>query len=162
METEDDLHPQIDPEADVRAGVLTDHAPMTTTDYLLDSTLVLLVLLQIKERPLSTKAIVRPIVIVGVAVASYFHSVPTSGNDLVLISILGLTGLTIGIASGVAVRMRPGAYGEVLARGGWASAFLGAGHGLTLRLPGLDQPRRLLRHRQLQRRALDHRRGRLD
>ena len=96
---------------------------MSITDYLIDSALVLLVLLQIKERPLSTKAIVRPIVIVGVAVASYFHSVPTSGNDLVLISILGLTGLTIGIASGVAVRMRPGAYGEVLARGGWASAF---------------------------------------
>jgi hypothetical protein len=123
VETEDDLHPDIDPEADVRAGVLTDDAPMTPTDYLLDSTLVLLVLLQIKERPLTTKAIVRPIVIVAIAVASYFHSVPTAGNDLVLISILGLTGLTIGVASGVAIRMRGGAHGEILARAGWASAF---------------------------------------
>ena len=61
----------------MRAGVLTDHAPMTTTDYLIDSALVLLVLLQIKERKLTTQAIVRPIIIVGVAFASYFHSIPS-------------------------------------------------------------------------------------
>jgi hypothetical protein len=96
---------------------------MTPTDYLIDSALVLLVLLQIKERPLTTKAIVRPIIIVGVAVASYFHSIPTAGNDLVLIAALALTGLTIGAASGVAVRMRRGAHGEALARAGWTSAF---------------------------------------
>ena len=57
-------------------------AAMTTTDYLLDSALVLLVLLQIKERPMTTRLLVRPLVILGVAVASYFHSIPTSGNDL--------------------------------------------------------------------------------
>jgi hypothetical protein len=33
---------------------------MTTTDYLIDSALVLLVLFQIKERPLTTKALIRP------------------------------------------------------------------------------------------------------
>ncbi len=97
--------------------------PMTTTDYLIDSALVLLVLLQIKERPLTTKTIVRPIVIVGIAVASYFHSIPTAGNDLVLVAALALTGLTIGVASGVAVVMRRGPHGQVLARGGWGSAF---------------------------------------
>ncbi len=96
---------------------------MTTTDYLIDSALVLLVLLQLKERPLTTKAILRPIVIVGVAVANYFHSIPTAGNDLVLIAALALTGLSIGVASAVSVRMRRGAEGEVLARAGWASAF---------------------------------------
>jgi hypothetical protein len=96
---------------------------MTTTDYLIDSALVLLVLLQIKERPLTTKAIVRPIVILGIAVANYFHSIPTAGNDLVLITVLGLTGLSIGVASGVSVCMRRGEHGEALARAGWASAF---------------------------------------
>jgi hypothetical protein len=119
----DDVHPQIDLEADVRGAVPTEHAPMTTTDYLIDSALVLLVLLQIKERKLTTQTIVRPIVIVGVAVANYFHSIPTAGNDLILIVGLALTGLTIGVASGVAVIMRRGADGDVLARGGWASAF---------------------------------------
>ena len=107
----------------MRAGVLTDHAPMTTTDYLIDSALVLLVLLQIKERKLTTQAIVRPMIIVGVAVATYFHSIPTAGNDLVLIFVLALTGLTIGAASGLALHLRRGLDGEALARAGWASAF---------------------------------------
>ena len=104
-------------------AVLTDHAPMSITDYLLDSALVLLVLLQIKERKLTTQAIVRPIVIVGIAVANYFHNIPTAGNDLVLISVLALTGLTIGAASALTVHMRRGGHGDVLARAGWASAF---------------------------------------
>jgi hypothetical protein len=118
-----DLHPQIDPEGDARTAALTDHAPMTTTDYLIDSALVLLVLLQIKERKLTTQAIVRPIVIVGVAVANYFHNIPTAGNDLVLIFALALTGLTIGVASAVSVHVRRGDHGEVLVRAGWASAI---------------------------------------
>jgi hypothetical protein len=96
---------------------------MSITDYLIDSALVLLVLLQIKERTLTTHALVRPIVILGVAVANYFHGIPTRGNDLVLISVLGLTGLTIGVASAIAVHMRRGGDGEVLAKAGWASAF---------------------------------------
>lgn len=123
VESEADLHPQIDPDADVRAAVLADHAPMSTTDYLLDSALVLLVLLQIKERKLTTQSILRPIVIVGVAVANYFHNIPTAGNDLVLIFVLALTGLTIGGASALTVHMRRGDHGDVLARAGWASAF---------------------------------------
>jgi hypothetical protein len=122
VETGTDLHPQIDLEADVRAAVVADHAPMTTTDYLIDSALVLLVLLQIKERRLTTASIVRPIVIVGVAVANYFHNIPTAGNDLVLIAVLALTGLSIGVASALTVHMRRGGHGEALARAGWASA----------------------------------------
>ena len=96
---------------------------MTFTDYILDSALVLLVLLQIKERRLTTKALVRPLVIVGIAVANYLHGIPTAGNDLVLIGALALTGLLIGAASGQTVLMRRGEDGEVLARSGWASAI---------------------------------------
>ena len=54
---------------------------MTTTDYLIDSALVLLVLLQIKERPLTTKALIRPLVIVAIAVVNYLHGVANSGID---------------------------------------------------------------------------------
>jgi hypothetical protein len=118
-----DLHLKINPGADVGAR-RTDHdAPMTTTDYLIDSLLVLLVLLQIKERPVTTKTLVRPLVIVGVAVANYLHGIPTAGNDLVLIAILALVGSAIGLASAQTVLMRVGADGEVLARAGWASGF---------------------------------------
>ena len=96
---------------------------MTFTDYLIDSALVLLVLLQIKERKLTTKAIVRPVVIVAIAVANYLHGIPTAGNDLVLVAVLALIGLLIGVASGQTVLMRRDADGEVLARAAWASAF---------------------------------------
>ncbi len=40
---------------------------MTTTDCLIDSVLVLLVLLQIRERTLTTKTLIRPLLIVGIA-----------------------------------------------------------------------------------------------
>jgi len=96
---------------------------MTTTDYLIDSALVLLVLFQIKERRLTTRALVRPVVILAVAVGTYLHGIPTAGNDLVLIGAVALIGLLIGVASGQAVLMRRGDDGEVLARSGWASAF---------------------------------------
>ena len=96
---------------------------MTPTDYILDSALVLLVLLQIRERPLTTHALFRPLVIVSIAVIVYLHGVPTAGNDLVLVGALGLLGLTIGLASGQTVLMRRGRAGEVLARAGWASGF---------------------------------------
>ena len=96
---------------------------MTSTDYIIDSVLVLLVLLQIKERTLTTRTIVRPLVIVGIAVANYLHGIPTAGNDLVLVAILALVGTAIGTASAQTVIMRVGESGNVLARAGWASGF---------------------------------------
>jgi hypothetical protein len=96
---------------------------MTPTDYILDSALVLLVLLQIKERTLTTKALVRPLIIVGIAVLNYLHGIPTAGNDLVLIGVFALTGTAIGSASGQTVLMRRGPSGEVLSRAGWLSGI---------------------------------------
>jgi hypothetical protein len=96
---------------------------MTTTDYLIDSALILLVLLQIKERPLTTKQLLRPVVVLGIAVSSYLHGIPTAGNDLVLAFALILTGTAIGVASGKTVIMRRGEAGEALARSGWLSGF---------------------------------------
>jgi hypothetical protein len=116
------LHPQIDPEADVQTHARGDHAAMTLLDYLIDSALVLLVLVQLKERPLTTRTLVRPIVILAIAVASYFHGIPTAGNDLVLVGLLALLGGVIGVLSGRTVRMRRDADGRVVARAGWASA----------------------------------------
>jgi len=98
---------------------------MSLTSYLIDSALVLLVLLQIKEKPLSTKSLVRPLIIVGVAVANYFTTLPTAGNDLVLIAVLGLFGLLIGTAAGQATIVRRRARdGAVTARAGWLAGLL--------------------------------------
>ncbi len=98
---------------------------MSLTSYLIDSALVLLVLLQIKEKPLSTKSLLRPLIIVGVAVANYFTTLPTAGNDLVLIAALGLLGLLIGTAAGQAtiVRRRQ-SDGAVTVRAGWLAGIL--------------------------------------
>jgi hypothetical protein len=123
VESPGDLNPRIDPGADVRRAAGSDDPPMSTTDYLIDSTLVLLVLLQIKERHLTTRALVRPLVIVGIAVLNYLHGIPTAGNDLVLMAALATVGAIIGIASGQAVIMRRDGDGQVLARSGWVSGF---------------------------------------
>ncbi len=96
---------------------------MTTSDYIIDSLLVLLVLLQIKEKPLTTKSLIRPLVIIGVAVMNYLHGIPTAGNDLVLVAALATLGSLIGITSAYTLKMRVGDGGEVLARAGWVSAF---------------------------------------
>jgi hypothetical protein len=107
----------------VRHAGEDDYAGMTPLDYILDSALVLIVLLQIKERTLTTKSLVRPVVIVSIAVVNYLHGIPTAGNDLVLVGVLALTGGLIGIAAGQTLFMRLGPSGEVLSRAGWASAF---------------------------------------
>jgi len=95
---------------------------MTTVDYLIDSALVLLVLVQIKERPLTTRGLLRPIFVLAIAVANCFHGFPTSGNDLVLLGVLALVGGVIGVLSGQTVLIRLASDGQVLARAGWASA----------------------------------------
>ena len=96
---------------------------MTTSTYIFDSALVLLVLLQLKERRMTTRLLVQPLVILGVAVATYFHTIPTAGNDLLLIVAIGLVGATIGIASGFTAIMRRGEGGTVTTRSGWWSGF---------------------------------------
>jgi hypothetical protein len=96
---------------------------MTTTDYLIDSALVLLVLLQIKERPMNRRQLIRPLVILGVAVASYLHGIPTQGNDLPLLGVFAVIGGAIGLASGLTVIMDRRSDGVVTFHSGWASGF---------------------------------------
>ncbi len=97
---------------------------MSITDYLVDGALVALVLLQIKWRPLTTRALVRPLIIVAVAVVSYFHSIPTAGNDLLLIAALAAVGAILGVSAGRATFLRRRSDGVVEARAGWMAGFL--------------------------------------
>ncbi len=96
---------------------------MSITTYILDSVLVLLVLLQIKERPFSYSTMIRPLVTVGIAVVIYLNTIPTGGNDLLLVGVTALTGAIIGIASGQSLIMRRLTDGTVTVRAGWASAI---------------------------------------
>jgi len=96
---------------------------MNTFDYILDSALVLIVILQLRERPMTVRQLIRPVVILGIAVANYLHGFPTQGNDLILIAAFAAVGATIGILSGVTVIMRRAENGEVRFRSGPESAF---------------------------------------
>jgi hypothetical protein len=96
---------------------------MNFSDYIIDSALVLLVLLQIRERELTTKQLIRPLVILGIAIINYLHGIPTTGNDLVLAGALALVGGLIGLASGYTVIFRRADDGRVLFRAGWLSGI---------------------------------------
>jgi hypothetical protein len=96
---------------------------MSTSTYIIDSALVLLVLLQIRERTLTNRQLIRPLIILGVAVASYLKGIPTHGNDLVLLGVLAVIGGLIGLASGLTVIMHPRPDGTTTFRSGWASGI---------------------------------------
>jgi hypothetical protein len=103
---------------------------MTTTDYLINAVFVLIVFRQARERELDRRAVIIPLAIVAYVAQMYIHSIPTAGNDLVLIAALGTVGLTLGVASGFATHVRAGENGLAVARVGWiAGALLIAGIG---------------------------------
>lgn len=117
------INPRINPRADVRVPAGTDHPGMSTSTYIIDSALVLIVLLQIKERTLTTHQLIRPLIILGVAVISYLHGISSQGNDLLLAGVLAAVGGLIGVASGASVIMRRPGDGSVTFRSGWISGF---------------------------------------
>ena len=77
---------------------------MTFTDYLINGLFVLIVLRQARERELDRRSAVIPLAIVAYVAHLYVHSIPTAGNDLLLVAALGTVGLTLGLASGFATR----------------------------------------------------------
>jgi hypothetical protein len=120
---ESQFNPWINPCADARTLGGTDDPPMNISDYLIDSVLVLLVLIQIKERPMTRKALIRPLVILSIAVVNYLHGIPTHGNDLVLVGVLALVGGLIGVASGTTAIFARRSDGVITLRSGWLSGF---------------------------------------
>ena len=92
---------------------------MTITDYLINAVFVLIVVRQARERELDLRSFLIPLAVVAYVAHMYVHSIPTSGNDLVLIAALGTVGLTLGIASGFATHVRAGENGLAVARVGW-------------------------------------------
>ncbi len=101
---------------------------MTTTDYLLNAVFVFLVLRQTRERKLDLRSMLVPLLLVFTVAHSYLHTIPTAGNDLVLIGALASVGLTLGILGGLATHVRRDRDGSAYARVGWiAGALLIAG-----------------------------------
>lgn len=97
---------------------------MTTTEYLLNAAFVLLVLRQARERKLDRRSVIVPLLLMFFVGETYLHTVPTAGNDLVLIGTLAAVGLALGVLGGLATHVRVGEGGVALARVGWIAGGL--------------------------------------
>ena len=98
--------------------------PMTTTDYLINVAFVVLVLRQTRAHELDRRSWLLPLGVLAYVAHLYVHTVPSSGNDLVLVGALGAVGLTLGVASGLATHVEAGTGRYAVARVGWAAGTL--------------------------------------
>ncbi|MER5887944.1 hypothetical protein ABT160_29350 [Streptomyces sp. NPDC001941] len=96
---------------------------MTTTDWITDIALLLVVFRQLREGVLGPKSYLVPLGIVAFVANSYLDTIPTAGNDLVLIGALVAVGAVLGIAGGAYTRIRVSG-GNLLIKAGAVSAVL--------------------------------------
>ncbi len=96
---------------------------MTTTDWIIDITLVLLVLRQIREARIDRRFVLIPAGLVAYTDSTYLHAIPTMGHDLVLIGACLAVGTMLGVAGGLATHVRI-ADGQGHARAGVVAASL--------------------------------------
>jgi hypothetical protein len=96
---------------------------MTTSDWFTDIALILVVFRQLREGRLDLKSFLIPLGIVAFVAHTYLDSIPTAGNDLVLIGTLMGAGAALGVAGGVYTRIRS-AGGHLLIKAGAVSAIL--------------------------------------
>jgi hypothetical protein len=79
---------------------------MTTTDWIVDIALILIVFRQLRESKLGLSTILLPLGIIGWAASQYLHGFPTAGNDLTLVAVLTVVGVIFGLVSGLLTRVR--------------------------------------------------------
>ena len=103
------------------------------TMYLINASLILLVIRQIREHPLDARSLMAPVLAVGAAAVMFLHSVPAGGSDLVLEAAAVAAGAAMGAIGGLATRLRLGADGRPLGRAGVLAASMWIG-GMGARL----------------------------
>ena len=136
---------------------------MTFTDYLIDISLIALVLFQVRGRRLTTKALLLPLGIVGYVAYTYLRGVPTAGNDLFLVAGCAAVGATLGGLAGRFTSVYRGDDGLPFAKAGLIAAALWVlGTGCRLAFQVYASPWRRRSHRALQRRPQHHECQRLD
>ncbi len=79
---------------------------MTTTEWITDIALLLIVFRQLRESRLDLVSFLLPLGIVSFFAHQYLTAVPTEGNDLVLVAVLVSIGAALGIAGGIYTRVR--------------------------------------------------------
>ena len=110
---------------------------MTFTDYLIDISLIALVVLQVRGRRLTTRTLLLPLAIVGYVAFTYLRGVPTAGNDLFLVAGCAALGAALGGLSGIFTSVYPDRDGVPMAKAGLIAAtlwVLGTGARLAFQL----------------------------
>jgi hypothetical protein len=97
---------------------------MNTTEYLLNGLLVLAILRQLRGRKLAGITMLVPFAVVAYVAPTYLHSVPTSGNGLLLVVLGAAAGLTLGILCGICSLVYRGDGGSLYVRATGAAAAL--------------------------------------
>jgi hypothetical protein len=97
---------------------------MSFTDWLIDIALVGIVLLQLRNRPLTARSLLLPVALVGWAATQYLHTVPTTGNSLLLVVLTTLLGLTLGTGAGVLTHVYRSESGRIFVRATAGAAVL--------------------------------------
>jgi hypothetical protein len=94
---------------------------MSTTDYVVDIALILVIFWQVRPRELTATAVILPLAIIAYAGHHYLHRFTIAGNDVLLMVAFTLAGVALGTWSGLATRVwRDGDH--VLARAGVLAA----------------------------------------
>ena len=97
---------------------------MSTTDYLLNAVLVLLVVRQMREKRLDLMSLLLPVGMVALAAEHFLHTIPTGGNDVALVATGIAAGAALGTGAAYATKLRPGGDGVALARATVTAAVL--------------------------------------
>jgi len=95
--------------------------------YLINASLIFLVIRQIREHPLDARSLMVPVLAVGCAAVLFLHSVPAGGGDLVLEAACVAAGAVMGAIGGLATRLRLGADGRPVGRAGVLAAGMWVG-----------------------------------
>jgi hypothetical protein len=96
---------------------------MTTSDWLLDIALLLVVFRQVREARIGARFVLLPLAIVAWAAHTYLHGVPTAGHDPTLVGLGIAAGCALGVAGGLATRVRFDG-SRMLARAGAVAVIL--------------------------------------
>jgi len=79
---------------------------MTTSDWILDLALILVVLRQMRWGRIDLVFVAVPIGIVSFVAYKYLNPIPTGGNDMLLIAVFAAIGTILGITGGLATHVR--------------------------------------------------------
>ena len=100
---------------------------MNINVYVINAILVLLVIRQIRERPLDLRSLAIPVLAVAAAAVLFLHSVPLGGSDVALELACVLAGAAMGATGGLATHLRRGPDGRPMGRAGWLAAGMWVG-----------------------------------